>query len=767
MKESKGWVQGLILVLIISLSGVIFGGTQTMENKPPIPARVVAEDGTPLFTARDITGGQAVFEKYGLMDYGSVFGHGAYLGPDYTAQYLHRSVLAQADFYAAQSGAGGLAALDAAKQAAVQARVRKEQKDNRYDPNTDTLRFTAAQTAAYQRLKADYVRLFQQGNPAEGIPVAITEKAHDPADNWLSAKPQAEQLVDFFAWTAWAAAANRPGLDYSYTNNWPSDDLAGNYPTRSVVVWSTASIGFLMAGLGLILYLYRRFNLHASGDELGYQQLPGVESFSLTPSQLKTAKYFLVVGALFLLQVLVGALSAHYFVEKNFFGLPIQNLLPFNISRAWHLQLAVFWVATAWLGTGIFVAPLVGGREPKAQGLLVDVLFGAVVVVALGSLAGEWLGSRGYLGKLWFWLGDQGWEYLELGRLWQVLLLVGMTIWLFIVYRALRYRLVREPGRSSLSHLLLYSAITIPAFYAFGLFYDPSTNFTVADFWRWFVVHQWVEAIFEFFTVVVISFLFVSLGLVTERSATRAVYFTLMLVFGTGLIGVGHHYYFTGAPAIWLALGATFSALEVIPLTVLVFDVAEQARVLQRAGVKFQYQAPLKFLVATSVWNFVGAGILGFIANLPIINYYEHGTYLTPTHGHASMMGTYGMLAIGLLLFSLRTIVRPEHWPERLVNWSFWLINIGLAGMVFTSLLPIGFAQLSASFAHGTWFARSFDFINSPLVQTLIWARMPSDVLFILGALLLVVSIVKGVLHLRPAQAAATSPAKASRAATY
>lgn len=763
MKLERGWALGLALVVILGLSGLIFGGRQTYKARPPVPDFVKDPTGTVLLSGKDILGGQAVFQKHALMDYGSVFGHGAYLGPDFTAEYLRKAVELIQDYYAEQEFSRPYSGLDPAQKASVRQRVVSEQKQNRYDPGSGTLVLTREQARAHEALRGYYREFFAKGDIKRRIPAGFIrdgasegEGSGGAADAWLSSKPQTDQLTDFFFWTAWAASANRPGLDYSYTNNWPPDEIAGNKPVSSAILWSNVSAGMLLLGLGLVLFLYRRYSLGASevapsGEKRVLRApAPTVESLPVTPSQRKAAKYFLVVSLLFLGQTLVGSLAAHYFVEESFFGLDLSRFLPFNLVRGWHLQLAVFWIATAWLGTGIFVAPLVGGKEPKGQALLVDFVFAAVLIVAVGSLAGEYLGVKGLLGKNWFLFGNQGWEYLELGRVWQALLLAGMLIWVFIVYRALRHRLAADESKGSLSHLLLYAAVTIPAFYAFGLLYNPGTNFTVADFWRWFVVHLWVEGMFEFFTVVVTSYLLVTLGLVGEASATRAVYFTLVLVFGTGLIGVGHHYYWIGAPAIWLAMGAVFSALEVVPLTLLILEAAEHHRLMKQAGTGFQYGSAMLFLIAVAVWNFLGAGVLGFIANMPIVNYYEHGTYLTPAHGHAAMMGVYGMLAVGLLVFSLRSLVKPQAWPEKLVVAAFWLLNAGLAMMLLLNLLPVGFLQLAESIRNGTYSARSFAFVESPLVHTLSWMRMPGDIVFIFGVLVLLLAVVKAQLNLRP-----------------
>lgn len=756
------WTNVLIITVLVSVSVMIWLGKNLYDYRPPIPEKVVDSRGTVLSSERDIKGGQAVFQKYGLMNYGSIFGHGAYLGPDFTAEYLHLFGAKQRDFYARDLYGRTYDGLDADQRAAVDARTANGQKVNRYDDAAKTLTLDPAQTFAYWELRRHYIDLFSSGSPEHGLPANFISDAHIPEGGgpWLSAKPQGEQLSDFFFWTAWVSVANRPGANYSYTNNWPSDATVGNVPTRDSLVWSNISVGILLAGLGLILFLYRWWNLDEDEEPEKYQ-IPRVSSLQISPSQVKTGKYFVVVAALFLVQSLLGALSAHYFVEKGFLGFPTQDFLPFNIARTWHLQLAIFWIATAWLGTGLFISPLVGGREPKGQGVLVDILFWAVVAVAVGSLAGEWLGIKGYLGRFWQLFGTQGWEYVELGRVWQILLLVGMGLWLYIVYRALRNKLDEDTDRGSLSHLLFYAAVSIPVFYLFGLFYNPSTNWTVADYWRWFVVHIWVEGIFEFFAVVTISYLLVNMGLVREKVATRAVYFTLILIFGSGLIGIGHHFYWIGASAVWMAMGAVFSALEVVPLTLLIsHEALHQYRMMKKAGSSFEYRIPLLFLIATAFWNFVGAGILGFITNMPIISYFEHGTYLTPTHGHGALMGVYGMLAIGLMLFSLRGIVKPAVWPERLLGYSFWLLNGGLALMLALNLLPVGFVQLAASYDRGFWWARSLEFISSPLIRTLTWLRLIGDLAFIAGALVLVWAVVMAVMNLRRADVAETDPSR-------
>ena len=749
------WKHALILVILLGFTGLVMGGFAVYRDQAPIPNKIVDESGKLLSTGQEISGGKAVYQKYDLMDYGSTLGHGSYLGPDFTADSLHVMTLSMQDYYARAQYGVDLARLGTEQQAGITAKVQKELKTNRYDAATGTLTLSAAQAYGLEQVRAHYRQMFTQGDPERALPPQLIQEQHMPATDRAYVAPgdQIRQIADFFTWTAWLSTVDRPGLSYSFTNNWPFDAAAGNTLTFSSVIWSAISVTLLVLFVGVILFLYHRYRMYMEENPEAAKTLK-LSDAPLTPSQRKTAKYFAVVTLLFLAQTLVGALLAHYYAQgDSFYGMDILALLPFNIARSWHLQLAIFWIATAWLALGIFVAPLVGGREPKRQGLLVDLLFGALVLVVVGSLLGEWLGAKGFLGNLWFLLGNQGWAYLELGRIWQLLLAVGMVMWLFIVYRGLRPAMKTESDKGGLTHLLFYSAVAIPFFYGFGFLFDPSTHITMSDYWRWWVIHLWVEGMFEVFAVVVIGFLMVRLGLVTRNSTLRALYFQLIILLGSGILGTGHHYYWIGAPDMWISLGAVFSALEVIPLTLLVLEAYGQYRMVTAGGREFPYRASFWFLIATSVWNLVGAGVLGFLINLPAVNYFEHGSFLTAAHGHGALAGVYGMLAIGLLLFALRDLVNPRWWSDRLLKISFWGLNLGLAGMILITLLPIGLMQVGESFTNGFWSARSFQFYQQPLVHALLWARILPDSVFIgIGVMPLAWFTVTAFFHQRKVQ---------------
>jgi nitric oxide reductase subunit B len=743
----------LIGILLLAFTVLLAGGYWIFKSEAPRPL-VKDQSGKVLFTKKSIEGGQAVFQKYALMDYGTVLGNGSYMGPDYTAEALKIYTEGMQNFYANKQGNTSFSKLTKDKQSVIRDDVVAELRQNRYAKKTDTLVLTAAQVYGLEQVRNYYRNVFTKGD-GWGLQPHLIKETDMPKENraWVDNGDQITQVADFFFWTAWLSSTDRPNDKISYTNNWPYYQDAGNTLTYSSVLWSGVSITLLSLFMAVILFLFYRYHL---GMQEAYT--PGnfpkfnLRKMPVTSSQVKSGKFFVIVAILFFIQVMFGALLAHYYTEpESFFGMKwIVKLFPFSFSKGAHLQLAIFWIATAWLGLGIYIAPLVGGHEPKRQGLWVDILFWALVVLVFGSLIGQWLGMKGFLGNEWFLLGNQGWEYLELGRFWQIIFAIGMVIWLYIMFRGIRSALRRETDKGGLVHLLFYAAIAVPAFYFFAFFIQPDSDYTMADYWRWWIVHLWVEGVFEVFAVVVIGFLLVQLKLVTKSSTVKALYFQIALILGSGVIGIGHHYYYNGSAEVWIGLGSVFSALEIIPLTLLILEAYEHYKMLRNGGIDFPYKSTFWFLISTAIWNLVGAGVLGFLINLPAVNYFEHGQQLTPAHAHASMMGVYGMFAISLLLFSLRNIVEPKAWNDRLLKWVCWLLNIGLAGMVVISLLPIGFIQLKMAYNQGYWASRDPKlFFGQSIVHNLLLIRAVPDTIFLIGVILLVIFCIKVFFHLR------------------
>ena len=617
------------------------------------------------------------------------------------------------------------------KQAFLKILLQKDLRKNTYDPATGILTVSEVRAEAIASNSKFYAGLFTN-DPA----LADLRDAYSIPENSLKDPERVPLLNSFFFWISWACVTERPGQAITYTNNWPSEELVGNRPTGSLLLWTGFSVIVLIAGIGLMVWYYaRRRDEEPDKVPLTFPLLKETQ----TPSQKATVKYFWIVSALLLVQVLMGVITAHYGVEgQAFYGIPLAKLLPYSISRTWHIQIAIFWIATSWLATGLYYAPAISGTEPKFQKLGVNFLFGALLVIVLGSLAGQWMGVMQKLGFIQnFWFGHQGYEYVDLGRFWQIFLFVGLIIWLLLMGRAIWPALKQKSESRNLLILFLISTIAIAGFYGAGLMWGRQTNLAVAEYWRWWVVHLWVEGFFEVFAAVVVAFLFVRLQLLKAATATTAVLFSTIVFLSGGILGTFHHLYFTGTPTAIMALGATFSALEVVPLVLMGFEAWDNVKLSRSTTWIKAYKWPVYCFIAVAFWNLVGAGIFGFLINPPIALYYMQGLNTTPVHGHTALFGVYGMLGIGLMLFVLRDMNKEAIWKDKWIKFAFWSINIGLAAMVLISVLPIGLAQTVASVKEGLWYARSAEFMHQPAMETLKWLRVIGDTIFAAGTVAL------------------------------
>jgi len=727
MSLRRSWlVLGAVVVGTFALLG--FFGREVYRQAPPLPAEVVTSDGTVLMTRDDILDGQQVWQGIGGQQVGSIWGHGAYQAPDWSADWLHREATALRERWSRAEHGVAFAELDAERQAVLAHRLVRAMRTNTYDPATGVLTVSADRAAVIDEVASHYRALFG-GDPA------LAELREDYA---LQAVPlpdvaRRQALTSFFFWTAWACATERPGQHVTYTNNWPHEPLVANVPSGANVLWSILSITLLVAAIGALVW-WTAFRRRDDADA----EVPARDPFEripLTPSMRATAKYCVIVVALFVVQVLLGALTAHYTIEgQAFFGLPLGEWLPYAVTRTWHVQTALFWIATAFLAAGLFLAPAVGGREPRFQRLGVNLLFGALLLVVAGSLAGEWLSVRQVLSlDAGFWFGHQGYEYVDLGRAWQIALFGGLLLWLVLMLRGLWPALRQASALRPIVTLFAGSAAAIGLFYGAGLMYSARTHLSVMEYWRWWVVHLWVEGFMEVFATAATGFLFAKLGLVRPLHAAQAALASTAIFLLGGIPGTFHHLYFSGTPVSVMAVGASFSALEVVPLVLIGFEAFHTLRTSERASWMAAYRWPMRFLVGVAFWNLVGAGVFGFLINPPIALFYLQGLNTTPVHAHTALFGVYGLLALALVLIVLRRLRPAGAWDERALAVGFWAMNAGLALMVVLSLLPIGLVQAWASIEHGLWYARGAELLQHPALITLRWLRMVGDVVFLAG----------------------------------
>ncbi|MBL7763647.1 MAG: cbb3-type cytochrome c oxidase subunit I, partial [Chitinophagaceae bacterium] len=626
--------------------------------------------------------------------------------------------------------------------------VKTEIKTNRYSKENNSVTLTDAQVFAANELIKFYTQKFTDPN---------FSGAFKPA-KYITDTDEIRSLTAFFFWGAWVCGVERPGEHYSYTHNWPYDPSAGNTPSAAIILWSIIGSLGLIFGLGLVLYYHGKLeklddNIYTSNAQ-PFMSKGEIQKFQPDAVQRSTYKFFYVAILLFAIQVLAGILTVHDFVGLvNFFGFNISEILPITVTRSWHVQLSILWISACWIGASFFMMSLVSPKQNPKQVKLINTIFWITVVLVAGSFAGILLGPKGIIGKNWYWLGHQGWEYVEIGKIWQLLLGVVFVVWAITLYRGIKPVMkLRQPW--ALPNWLVYATFSIILLLISGFIATPKTNFVIADFWRWMVVHMWAEAFFEVFTTVLIGYFMVVMGLVSRQAATRVIYLATLLFLGSGLLGISHNFYWNAKPVFTMALGSVFSTLQVVPLVLLTLEAwrfSKLPKVLEAnnkvngdLNKRFGFSEVFLFLVAVNFWNFFGAGVLGFIINLPIANYYEHGTYLTVNHGHAALMGVYGNLALAAVLFCTQLLLKADWWKPRTIKTAFWSINIGLLLMVFLDLFPAGIWQFKTVAEHGLWYARSHSFIESTEFQTLTWLRIIGGSIFTVGGVIpLVVFIMK------------------------
>jgi nitric oxide reductase subunit B len=724
------WV--LLAVAIGCFAALGWATKLTYEGSPPFPDAFVTKAGAVVMTGEDVIAGKAGFQKADLMDYGSLYGMGSYFGEDYTAENLVRiATLTEGNIASARYGKA-LSALSREQQAAVKADMQDMLHGIDLSAKTAPVPDAVAKAIATRR-----------GELAEWL------THHDYAKGWTQAysldAKTAQQTADFLLYSSLTTVARKPGTSASWTQNWPFEPLVGNGPTTSTFIWTWISICFTFLAFGAVLFIYERY---LNTVDLGPMDPVLAKFRGLTPSQKRVWKYFLVVAAVLLVQILAGSIMAHCYSDRaSFYGIPVDRYLPFNFLRDVHIQAPIVWIGVAWIGAALFLAPAISGQEAKGQAVLVDVLFYATVAVVAGALIGNYLDIMGYMhGQSWFWFGNQGLSYIQLGRVWQIGFFGGLAIWSVLVFRALWptregvWKATRQfwTGRIRLEHLIWASTVNIALLYVCGMI--PLTgvekSFTITDFWRWWVVHLWVEQSFEFFAAAISAYLLMAVGLVSRPLAERSVYLELILIFLGGVLGTGHHLYWAGAPGMWVPLGTMFSFIEVLPLMLLVLEAMTQHRLIKAHG-DFKYGLAYLYIIGAAFWNFVGAGVFGGgLLNAPLVNYYEHATFLTLNHAHTALFGAFGLLGIGLIYFCLRYIAGDGYaFGERTGRWAFWLYNGGLVMWILFNFFPIGWPQLAAVYEHGLAFARSQTFYDTTLFWQ--WMRMPGDIVFAAGALLM------------------------------
>ena len=739
----KYWWLHALIVTAISVIGLIALGVWTYAGAPPLVNFVSSTTGEVVIPEWEMNRGKQVFFLKGLMTYGSFWGDGAERGPDFTAEALHRTSLSMGTHY--RNEIAKTRAVTQDDEDMIKTRVAREIHTNLYDSAAGVIRLNDAQIFAYHELNTHYTRMFTDRTYVEAFQNGRIESyIKNPAD--------IKALTGFFFWGGWVSGANRPGEVYSYTHNWPYDPAVGNFPTYATYIWSFLSIFVLFLGTMLVLYVYGEMKtlpgepFNGRDWSLTTVDLENKGDAYVRPTQRATYKFFAFAVILFLVQILAGIISAEDFIG----GGPVDAMLgmvgltiPFSVARGWHLIVQIYWFFMAWVGYTIFFLPRIS-KVPNGQRFLINLLFTLCVIVGAGALFGIYLGHTGFFAndEMAYWFGSQGWEFLELGRFWHVLMLISFCLWVFIIFRAVKPWLTSQ-NMWSVPAWLFYGSAIMVLFLFFGMFMTPQQNFAISDYWRWMNIHMWVEVTFEVFTTCIVGYMLVQMGLVNRAMAERVIFLAVMMFLVTALIGISHNFYWIAKPTGIIALGSVFSTMQVLPLLLITLDAWKMRteRVKAHEAVaegkqRFVMDGVWTFILAVNFWNIFGAGVMGSMINLPIINYYEHGTYVTSNHAHGAMFGVKGNIAIGGMLFACQHLFQRSAWNEKLIKTVFWSLQIGLVMMMMMDMFPVGLYQVAAIIQHGFWYGRQQSFITNEVWHTLTLLRAIGGAVFLFGGVL-------------------------------
>lgn len=721
--SQKGLYTGFWIIALFMVTMLIYYTANLQKEVPPIPKVVKSTSGEVLYTYDDVVQGKGYFQQFDLMDWGTMLGMGAYMGPDFSTDFMHYRAEFLYDFYANSLYGKTNKALTAVERGAVKERVKEDVKKQTQLLESGTV-YTDASAAAYKK-NVDYlVNLLMNGDPERAFKGGIIRDY------------EAKKIAAFVDWAQLVASSLRPETERTWSNNWPPEPLLDqdvNFNSHKISLWE-----FLILWTLTIVVIFLAYEYLFKKDP-GEKLEPAIKITKLFKSQSKLLKYIPIVAALFVVQLFLGGYLAHLYTEPTKDFLLSQNILPFNVLRSMHTQIAILWVAVGWLVGGLLIAPWIANKDHKYP-WLVDVLWFALVVVAVGSIIGLYMGATGQMRETWFWLGNEGRELINLGRLWDIGLVVGLVFWFVLIISLIRKASTNNPIVST----IIWSAFAIATLYIAGMMplHKVMPNYTVDDYYRWWVIHLWVELTFELFAAGVIAFFTVSLGLISQKTAVRTMLFELFLIMMSGTLGVGHHYWWQGLDEYWIAIGGIFSALEPLPLALMIVEAMKNYREQKAEGHKNEFAVPFMWIAGSAILNWIGAGFFGMLINTPTISYYSHGTYLIMPHGHVALLGAFGYISLAFIYMASRTnsLAKGLIWDDKLSRYGFWILTIG--ALLFT--IPtyiIGIEQTRIAHDMGYFYARLRESIE-PL-KGWMWFRTIPDGMMILGGIIILYDLIQ------------------------
>ncbi|MCE4627864.1 MAG: cbb3-type cytochrome c oxidase subunit I [Desulfurococcales archaeon] len=680
-RNGNGWSKVVLAAAILVYLVYFAGAAYTFQHLPPVPEEVRGPNGV-LFTGNDIVEGKALVQRYGLQDYGSILGFGGYMGMDYTAYMLKFIQDAQNT-----TGKASVEQLEGGKIFVV----------------------SPAVEAGYQA-GLDFFKKFFKDEFGE----------NRLADGLLSDE-DIRKIVSYYTWTALIAMQG-------YTNGFPYTPglvEASHDPVRAT--WLTMFI-LLLVIMPLAGYVVIKF-LDYWRDERIVVNLPSPSS----AQRLALLGMALAMLGL-MIQGLLGGYLMHMYTEPTMYGIDTHNILPFNVARGLHYNLAILWIAVTWVSFALFTLPYFGVKLTNSKALAI---LGAGGTVALLGLLGVWLS---YLGKipepLWFVIGSQGRPVVSLGTLWLVLVAALLAYLALVTYKAARQN--QYPFNALLKILSIGLAGTaMGAFIGALPFVKPFSNFTMDEYFRWITIHAFVEGFWPAIVIPILLILLVIAGLVPPKLAVAVAGLDASLEIATGMIGTAHHYYWGGEPTFWMYVGAAISTLEVLPIG---FLIAYALVLWKRGEVKTELQKTLLTFVLVAAFG--GAiGVVAFgagLINLPVVNYYLHGSQATMVHAHLAMPLAYGVptMLMWVVAFYLSGAVSDSFL--RTARKAAILVGAGFYLQIILSLGILMLAQMSVAQANGYWAIKGLILPNGEpglwsSMGWAIWARLVGDLVAALG----------------------------------